>query len=521
MSRMKPSPRLLAPLAVASFFAACGPARESGSNFTYQQASVLKPGGVGVGTMKDSKDPHWWRLDVKSEGVLSARVGGIRDVDFVLSAYDADRRELMRVHEATVGGDEQFIGLGVSPGTYYIVLADSKTDSNNPTEEYRLETKFEPSRGRERRPNASALTAQPIEADGTVRGWYWPTRNLLSDDPNADDEHWFSVDVQKTGLFLLNVDVGEVPKVDPVLEVYDTNGYKLQTADSGGIGEGESLRDFGVRGPGKYLLRLRSKYKGAGNPDVPFDLMTELLPYQGRTAFKPNYQRSDATPFELDSISDTIGPAGAADWFKVTISTDAKYLLRAEVSGVPGMELVLSLKDSYGNDLVTVDNAGKEQPQVMTGWGATKGDYYLVVSEKTGKKVDARDAFTLTKKLIPWQAGLEWEPNDSTGTVQALKPGDSVDGYFAPKGDQDWYEFNLFQKATVELDLTGVINVTPSLTLYDQEYKELATASAAKPGDPVQLTRELDRGTYDVRLKPADPAQNNVRDKYSFRVLVK
>jgi hypothetical protein len=66
-----------------------------------------------------------------------------------------------------------------------------------------------------------------------------------------------------------------------------------------------------------------------------------------------------------------------------------------------------------------------------------------------------------------------------------------------------------------------VINVTPTLTLFDQEYKELANAAAAKPGDPAQLTRELDRGTYDVRLKPADPAQNNVRDKYSFRVLVK
>ena len=114
-----------------------------------------------------------------------------------------------------------------------------------------------------------------------------------------------------------------------------------------------------------------------------------------------------------------------------------------------------------------------------------------------------------------------WEPNDSTATVQALKVGDSVDGYFAPKGDQDWYEFNAYQKGPIELDLTGVINVSPKITLYDQEYKELASASAAKPGDPVMLTRELDRGTYSVRLQPSDPAQNNVRDKYSFRVIAK
>ena len=502
--------------------AGCGPTREIEPNNSYQQATRLKAGKTGVGTMGNAKDPHWWRIDVAVEGVLSAKLDGIRDIDFVLSAYDKDRNELVRVDETTVGGDEQLLDLGVFPGVYYLVVANKNPAANNPTQEYKLVTKFEPGSGRERQPNFTALTAQPIEAGGIVRGWYWPTHELLSDTTSVlGIDHWFAVDVQKQGLFLLNVDVSEVPKVDPILEVYDTNGYKLIAVDQGGIGEGESLRNFGVRGPAKYMLRLRSKYDNAGNPDVPFDLMTELLPYQGRTEFEPNNQRSDATPFELDSIQGTIAPAGDVDWYKISIATDGKFLLRADVSGVPAMDLALTLKDSLGNDLLLVDNAGKEQPEVVTGYGVTKGDYYLVVAEKSGRKSDSRNSYTLSKKLIPWQAGLEWEPNDSTGTAQALKIGDSVDGYFAPKGDQDWYEFNVYQKGVVELDLTGVLNVAPTITLFDQENKELASSSAVKAGDPVVLTRELDRGTYDVRLKPSDPAQNNVRDKYSFRVLTK
>jgi hypothetical protein len=502
--------------------AACGPTREVEPNYSYQQATPLKPGGTGIGTMKNSKDPHWWRIDVMQPGVLSAKLEGIRDIDFVISAFDKDRRELVRVDETTVGGDEQLIDLGVSPGIYYLTVSNKNPAANNPTQEYKLVTKFEAGGGRERQPNYTALTAQNIDAGGTIRGWYWPTHNLLSDDPAAQGvDHWFSVDVAKQGLFLLNMDVSEVPKVDPILEVYDTNGYKLVTVDQGGIGEGESVRSFGVRGPGKYLLRLRSKYDNAGNPDVPFDLMTELLPYQGRTEFEPNNQRTDATPFELDSIQGTIAPAGDVDWYKVSISTDGKFLLRADVTGVPGMDLTLTLKDSLGNDLLLVDNGGKEQPEVLTGYGVTKGDYYLVVSEKSGKKFDSHNSYTLSKKLIPWQNGLEWEPNDSTGTAQGLKVGDSVDGYFAPKGDQDWYEFNVYQKGVVELDLTGVINVAPSIALFDQEYKQVASTAAAKAGDPVVLTQELDRGTYDVRLMPADPAQNNVRDKYSFRIIAK
>jgi hypothetical protein len=505
-----------------ALLSACGPAREVEPNDSYQQATVLRPGKTITGTISNPKDVDWYRFDVASDGVLSAKLGGIRDVDFVISAYDKDRRELVRVDETTVGGDEQMLDLGVSPGVYYLAVSNKNPTANNPTQEYQLVTKLEASAGRERQPNFTALTAQAIEAGGVARGWYWPTRNLLTDDPNSQGvDHWFSVDVQKQGLFLMNVDVSEVAKVDPILEVYDTNGYKLIGVDQGGIGEGESLRNFGVRGPAKYLLRLRSKYDNAGNPDVPFDLMTELLPYQGRTEFEPNNQRSDATPFEMDSILGTIAPAGDTDWYKVTIGTDAKFLLRADLSGVPAMDLTLTLKDSLGNDLLLVDNSGREQPEVLTGWGVTKGDYFLVVAEKSGKKADGRDSYTLSKKLISWQAGLEWEPNNSTGTAHALKVGDSVDGYFAPKGDVDWYEFNVYQKGVVELDLTGIINVAPTITLFDQEYKQLGTASAAKPGDPVVLTQELDRGTYDVRLQPADPGQNNVRDKYSFRILAK
>ncbi len=501
--------------------AACGPMREVEPNDSHQQATQLKAGRKRVGTIANAKDQDWYRLDVVSEGALSAKIGGIRDIDFALSFFDRERREIKSVDEATVGGDEQFLDLGVAPGVYYLVVSNKNEKADNPTQNYELLTRLDAASGKEREPNDTALSAQSVSAGGVVRGHYWPTRSLLSEDPEAGEEDWFSVEVARPGLFLLNIDVSEVPKVDPILEVYDTNGYKLKEVDAGGVGEGESLRNFGVRGPGKFLLRLRSKYKTAGNPDVPYDLMTELLPYQGRTEFEPNDQRADATPFELDSIQGTVAPVGDFDWYKISIATDGRFLLRADLSGVPGLDLVLTLKDSLGNDFSVADNAGKEQPEVLTGWGVAKGDYFLTVAEKSGKKADARDPYTLTKKLIGWQAGLEWELNDSTATVQSLKVGESVDGYFAPKGDVDWYEFNVYQKGIVELESTGVINVASVLTLFDQEYKELASASAAKPGDPVLLSRELDRGTYAVSLRPADPVQNNVRDKYSFRVRVK
>ena len=84
--------------------------------------------------------------------------------------------------------------------------------------------------------------------------------------------------------------------------------------------------------------------------------------------------------------------------------------------------------------------------------------------------------------------------------------------------DADFYEFNLYQNGSVELELTGVVNVQANVTLLDQEYRELASVSASKAGDPVVLTKALERGTYVARLRAQDSAQNNVRDKYSLRI---
>ncbi len=500
---------------------ACGPTKEAEPNDSYQQATLLKSGDKALGTISSPHDQDWYRLDVGADGVATAKIGGIKDVDFIVSFFDKDRRELKRVDETTVGGDEQLLDLGVSAGAYYLVVANKNEKANNPGQVYELRTKLDRATGREREPNDTALTAQPIEAGGLAKGHYWPAKQLLSEEPGAAEEDWYSISVESPGLFLLNIDVSEVPKVDAILEVYDTNGYKLKELDAGGIGEGESLRNFGVRGPGKFQLRLRSKYKNAGNPDVPYDLLTELLPYQGASEFEPNDQRADATPLELDSISGTIAPTGDQDWYKVTSTSETRQLLRLELSGLAGMDLTASLRDGLGNEISFIDNMGKEQPEIMTGWGLTGGDYHIVVAEKSGKKSDSRQSYQLARKVIPFQSGLEWEPNNSSTTVQSLKVGESVDGYFAPKGDEDWYEFNLYQKGVVVLELTGVINVSPTMTLFDQEYKETSSTTAPKSGEPAILERELDRGTYFVRLKPADAAQNNVRDKYSFRVRAK
>ncbi len=508
---------LLPLLVLAAALSACGPAREKEPNDDFDTATPIKAGRV-VGTLSGPNDVDLYRIDNKEEpAVLSAHLSGIRGADFVISVFDKDRRELKRYDETAVGGDEDVADIGLKVGPTYLKISNKNPGYAASGQEYDLDVKIARGPGREMEPDDSPQTASKLELPGVTRGHYFPSRNLLAADTDYAEADWYKLDIAQQGLFLLNIDVSEVSKVDPIMQIYDANGYKIKEVDSGGVGQGESLKNFGVRGPVSYTMKLFAK-NGAANADQPYEILTELIPYQGNTEFEPNDQRVDATPFAQDSITGTIAPAGDVDWYKVSVTEDAKQLLRANVSGVEGMDLVLQVADSVGNVILTVDNGGRGQPETLTGLGVTKGDYYLIVSEKTGRKGNDQESYTLTKSLVPWQPGLEYELNDTTATIQHLKVGESVDGYYGWKGDVDLYDFNVYSKGTVVVELAGVLNVQPMVTLFDQDGKELQTWTAAKTGEGLSFQRPLDPGTYALRLKAAAPEQNNVRDKYSLRL---
>lgn len=490
--------------------------KEPNDHFT--DATAIKPNGKVQGTLASPGDSDVYKLDFsKDSGALSLHLGGIRDVDFVISVQDKDRQEIKRFDETGIGGDEQALDIGLSQGVHYLVLSNKNPKADNLTQSYLLQVKTESSAGKEREPNDKSLLANELQPGGIVRGHYFPSQNLLAEDADKIEDDWYVVKVEKPGLYALNIDVSEVPKIDPLLEIYDANAYKIKEIDGGGVGEPESVRHFGISGPAQFTLRLRGKNRAA-NSDVPYELLTELLPYDGKAEFEPNDQRPDATPFAQDAIRGSIASAADADWYKITVATDTRHILRADLSALAGMDLQLVLTDELGKPLVVIDNMDKEQPEVLTGVVVGQGNYYLVVSEKTKKAADARHDYALAKSLTPLLPGLEFELNDSSKTAQAVKVGDSLDGYIAPKGDMDWYEFNVYKKGLMTFETTGVLNVRLAAALYDQDYAELETAAAKKSGDSLAFEKGLDAGTYFLKLRAEGPQENNVRDKYTLRL---
>ena len=73
----------------------------------------------------------------------------------------------------------------------------------------------------------------------------------------------------------------------------------------------------------------------------------------------------------------------------------------------------------------------------------------------------------------------------------------------------------------IACDLTGVINMRWSAELYDQDNKQILAQTAAKVGEALSFDKELEPGTYWLKLKGMDSNQNNVRDKYTLRLRAK
>jgi hypothetical protein len=512
--------RVLPVLAVLAALSACGQAvSESEPNEDFARASRLPARGRARGTVAGPGDVDWYKVAVdRDSGVLGLHVGGIRGVDFVLSLRDKDGTELKRIDETGTGGDETATDLGVARGEAFVVLSNKDPQADNKSQKYVLTSRLDSAVGREREPNDTALTAGPLEINGVTRGHYHPCVNPLNDDPGRSEEDWFLAKVDRAGVYTLNLDLSPVPGVDPVLEVYDVNGYKLKEVGAGGAGLGLGLKDFGVRAPARYLLRLRTRGPRMCSAEVFYEILSELRPYDGRTELEPNDQRADASAFSGDSLSGRVSPAGDVDWFQINADAGARTILRADLSALPGRDLVLTVADELGRPLRSLDNGGKETPEVLTGIGLGNATYYLAVSEKAGKAGDIRDVYVLSRTFIPWQPGLEWESNDAAASAQPLGLGESVDGYLAPKGDVDTYTFSVEQKGVVEFGLTGVINVRWGAELFDSEDRQALALAAAKAGEPLVFERELEPGAYWLRLKAAEPEQNNVRDKYTLRL---
>ncbi len=161
---------------------------------------------------------------------------------------------------------------------------------------------------------------------------------------------------------------------------------------------------------------------------------------------------------------------------------------RVELTGVAGLDLALDVLDGDGKRLMSVNDGGPGEPEIIPNVGVDPAHtYYLRVHEAGVAKGDPAHPYELTVQAFPAAAGEEREPNDDPAHATSVKlsngtSGDAT-GFFGKKRDEDWLRLSLAGvpatdgHATLRIELVPVDGVAVALKVQADN----AAAPATKP----------------------------------------
>ena len=242
----------------------------------------------------------------------------------------------------------------------------------------------------------------------------------------------------------------------PFGELYDGRGMFL-TSDFNS-GEGQHFRIETILPPGTYLIRVGRAF---GSPTGTYTLHVE-----GDTAVTPG------------SMTESTLPAGGSNYFRFTLSGTGtlESARRMAIYTSGGTNVTGRLYDARGMLLTTDENSG-EGDNFRIESILPSGTYFIQVS---GADASVSGTYTLHVE------------GDTAVTL-----GSMTEGMLAA-GGSDYFRFTLTSAQPLAIYTSGRTNTTGRL--YDDRGVLLASNSFSGFGTNFEIVRQLDPGTYFIRV---------------------
>jgi hypothetical protein len=320
-------------------------------------------------------------------------------------------------------------------------------------------------------PNDAREQAQEIRVGDSIEGGF-----------QKDSEYdWYKLTVDKTGKNYLQVDISAVPGIDTYLYFYDANGKDLTDVNDADENGAESIFRFPVE-PGIYYVRVYGRGKATNEK---YTLSTRLTgPWQEGQETEPNDSREAGNELKLgQSVEGYFERKGDEDWYKLTDDKPGKTLVQIDVSAVPGVDVVIELRDQK-SQIWRTNETDKNGPESIFNLAFDQGVYYVNV---WAREANIKDKYILSTKILgTWQEGMEAEPNNERDRATDLRLGQAVEGYFQNEGDEDYYRLIVDKpgKNLIQVDLSAVPGVDERFQILDKDGKKLWNADDGSKGEP-------------------------------------
>jgi hypothetical protein len=239
---------------------------------------------------------------------------------------------------------------------------------------------------------------------------------------------------------------------------------------------------------------------------------------------EPNDRIEQATPIPIGQpVRGTLARTGKrpdVDHFKIVVR-EPRGLLRAEVTGIPGIDIGLSVvRLAPPRELAKADRGAVGLGKVIPNVGVTPGEYAVVVRHLSGTTDNPDSPYTLTVQVTPAKEDDELEPNDVRADAQEMEAGKAMRGYFGKKWDRDWYKLklpDLQADHTARVELTGAGTTYASLEILDEIEAPLKKGRARSMG-VLFPNLHIKPGQKILYLVASGGRQPNATERYSLQV---
>lgn len=335
----------------------------------------------------------------------------------------------------------------------------------------------------------------------------------LAADPLRIDEDCYRIEALGSGK-VASIQASGIPGVDLALELLDRDGNHVASFNSEPEGAGEQIAAVNLGAP--TVVKVAATKKGSGGA---YTLRVSVADAQPDFEIEPNNRAIDATSLPLgkpmrglladradedwyrfevpippgaDKAPASAGPAEAAPaetapaegadatappvpQAKATAPPPlAPAVVKLEIAGVPGVRIQVEIANQAQAVFYTArsreDGEGIQVRNLALRPGETS--YFATVKAAwVGSGKDARRGFNiqapyaLSVALEEAGANAELEPNDEPQKATPLEGEGMRVGYFAPKGDVDYYLVRVERPVLLKVELSGVDRVDSTLSL--------------------------------------------------------
>jgi len=525
------------------------------------------------GKDKPIPDQDWYRIEVPAGAaqVLRVELTGVPEINHKLELTDADGNDLTEANNSKESGDEVIPNFSVEGGATVFVRVrelwkknkERKFDEKNP---YLLTATLTPrSEGEEIEPNNRQVDATPLRPGQMMTGFIccercWKEKDrdwyrIVLDQGDApakpaadaaaavppvpaaageagarEDEGTDTAAAPEAaaierkpvpaGSPFLRIELTGVPELRPALGLYDEIGAPLLERRASASGEPVRIRNLGLD-PARKELFLATSLKWGCNASDRYTLSVVAETSGKLMEFEPNDRLVHATTIEDGQmIWGFLSGAGDADYYRLHVEEASQ--VRVEASGLEKADIALEVYRDEETLLRRANEGRDKEGETISNVYLGPGFAYIKVSAKKGQE-NADTPYSVTVSMEADTGLKELEPNDEAAKATPIALGQTLRGFVHPKKDHDYYLIDLGRASgpvTVGLLLNGVPKIKSHVVLSgiepDEEGKlpELASATATRAEQELQLEKELPPGKYLLVVRDDDDRQSNQRDEY-------